>query len=166
MAQAAEAQGKIREMMTKTQKEVAERTQRLGLQLVGKIRARNKPLVDGLLTTASEELKSLVQEKRAEREKLKAAGKSGKEGGKGDREGEDEAEEGFVEPPPELTLAEKLKQEQQQREQEQAFSSGPNPASSSSSSDNEESEEEEGSMAEDDDDGDVEVHTIFPCSDI
>lgn len=122
----------MRELLVKRQAELSEKAQQRQTEVLGRLHARHRPLADELAAVATEELRALVQEKKAEREKAKKA-----KGGKSD-EAEEEAEEGFVDPAAAVApvVPEPAKPQEEEEEEEESGS-----------------EEESG----DDDDDDMEV---------
>ncbi|EWM26694.1 hypothetical protein Naga_100001g59 [Nannochloropsis gaditana] len=133
MEEQALVQKEQRELVLAGQKEMAKRTERLQSQLLDRIRARNRPLMEGVLMSATEQLKSLVRQKREEREAARASklveeAPGAAAAAAGASVEEEEVEEGFVEPPPEPTLTERLRQKEQEKAAV-ASSPEPNPAS-------------------------------------
>lgn len=126
----------MRELLFKRQAELSEKAQQRQTEVLGRLHARHRPLADELAAVATEELRALVQEKKAEREKAKKA-----KGGKSE-EAEEEAEEGFVDP---------------------AAAVAPVVPEPAKPQDEEEEEEESGSEEEsgDDDDDDMEVSAFY-----
>jgi hypothetical protein len=124
----------VRELLVKRQAELSEKAQQRQTEVLGRLHARHRPLADELAAVATEELRALVQEKKAEREKAKKA-----KGGKSD-EAEEEAEEGFVDPAAAVAPEPAKPQDEEEEEEEESGS-----------------EEESG----DDDDDDMEV-SAFP----
>lgn len=125
-------------MLFKRQAELSEKAQQKQTEVLGRLHARHRPLADELAAVATEELRALVQEKKAEREKAKKA-----KGGKSE-EAEEEAEEGFVDPA--AAAAPVVQEPAKPQEAEE-----------------EEGEEESGSEEEsgEDDDDDMEVSAFF-----
>lgn len=133
MEEQALVQKEQRELVLAGQKEMAKRTERLQSQLLDRIHARNRPLMEGVLMSATEQLKSLVRQKREEREaaragKLVVEAPGAAAAAAGASVEEEEVEEGFVEPPPEPILTERLRQKEQEKAAV-ASSPEPNPAS-------------------------------------